>query len=890
MKKIDLEEFYSEFFDEVDGKTNLPCPFPDRHKAGEDKLPSFRVFLDTGGTFCHGCNYKSTTPINFWADVNKVPFEKALRRFYNKYVEKLVPPSAYQEPAEKLLSNPIVLKRLSEFRGITEQTARRFRLGYDGKRLTIPVFSEEGWCMNVRRYDLFKVGGPKMVSYAEGFGKARLFPLESMRAKSVVVVEGELDAILGCQNGLSCVSPSGGATAWDEKWGALFKDKKVFVVPDNDDPGMKGAKLRAGNIAKFAASCKIISLPVKEPGEDLTDWFLKYKGTAEEFRELCRETKDGKAESAPDVRKPVNDVLDGIEGAAKSKTEEAMIVRAEAIWNDLVACGAFFKTANNELFYAREGLAAMHVSSGLGAFMSFLSSRSPLINQATSTGKFIYNHILNKAFSQSELSKTGCWTMYDGGRLFIHAGKDILMKMGDGKPHHIKNAINEERILLELPVQSMAVPEMPSSSPSEGLDLMRSLFMDNLAMQEEDRYLLVCWLSSIFFRDYVKPKPIVRLLAKTASGKSTSSKLVSVMLYGEELLSHSASTVAATYEMSSKYPLLILDNLETRNMTPQLEDFLLVAATGGMKAKRQLSTDSGLVLQHTNSLVLTNGIEPFSRHELIDRTMEIDLDLDKYGSREYQEAKVFAALKLARPKIMSAILFMVHKYVLPRIKKGEISRIMKEFGQHGKERFNEYLAVMCIMLDAYWGYMPLKTYRRPHDLVNFWLDSQTHAEQRQDEGTNDVLYFLSTFVDRYEQMMGATVKVVKSEGEAFLKCTTRELLSDFRVMAKYLGMRCPWINERQLGTRIADSEDILNRAGWFRVSKVANGRAYYEYKYVSKERRRLERRKGEWHGERSEAAVLQGFVRRDSAGRRAAGRGLQQGRDRPEGLLEHERY
>lgn len=831
LDSLDIEDFYAKYFEKLDG-SNLPCPFPERHKKGKDSLPSFRVFTDTGGTYCHGCGYKSTTPINFWADLKKVSFDKALRHFYGKYVEPLVDTPIYMDSHKKLVDNGIVLQRVRKFRGLSLDTVKRFKIGYDGKRLTIPIFNDLGWCVNVRRYNLFKDSGPNVVSLKKGMGSARLFPLESLRGNMVFVVEGELDAIIGCQNGLSCVTPSGGSMTWQEDWGKLFKGKDIGIVPDNDEPGREGAIRRYKSIAKYAKSCKLLKLPVKGEGEDLTDYFVKYDGTALELRKMLR---SGGGEEPLAQQSLVSDVLDLVEGAGKSKLEELMVKRSEAVWADLNSQGAFFKSAANELFYTRKGMSAMKVSANPGPFMSLLHSRSPLINQATSVGKFIFNHILYKANGQSELSKTGVWSLCDGGNLYVHAGKDEVLKVTQKSVSRIKNAINKDRVLLDLPIDSMSIPSIPNASPVHGLNMLKELFMENLAMQEEDRYLLVCWLFSIFFRDYVKPKPIVRLLAKTASGKSTSSKLSSILLYGEELLSHSASTIAATYEMSSRYPLLILDNLETRNMTYDLEDFLLVAATGGMKAKRKTSSDTGLILQHTNSLVMTNGIEPFSRHELIDRTMEIDLDIDHYGNRRYQEARVFRALKDARTSIMSSMLFLIQRYVMPRIARGHIAKIMKEFGYHGKERFNEYLAVMCLVLDALWGYMPFKTYRRPHDLVNFWLDSQTKAEQRQDEGTNEVLYFLSTFIERGPQLLGACVKVETLPENGFsMRCSTREMLSDFRILAKYLGIKCPWLNERQLGTRIADAEETLTRAGWTRRPYASMGRLRYEYTFKPK--------------------------------------------------------
>jgi hypothetical protein len=821
VSEIDVVDFYREAFPDWDGKSNLPCPFPDKHGKGEDSHPSFKIFLDTGGSYCHGCGYKCTSPVSFWIDYKEVSFNKALRTLWSRYIEKLVPPEAYRSPMEKLQQNPLVLNRLEKLRGISKDTARRFRLGYDGKRLTIPVFNKEGWCVNVRRYDLFKDGGPKMVSWKEGYGQARLFPLESLRANQVFVVEGELDAILACQYGIAAVTPAGGALTWKPDWSKLFTGKDVFIIPDNDPAGIKGAETRRKAISAFAKVCSVVSLPVKGEKEDLTDWFLRYGGTPEKLREL--------AGSAAKTTVAVPRGGNGLIEMEVSKTEEVLIERASMVWDKLVGEGAFFRNAMGELYYVREGQNMIPVTDKLGPFTAHFSKISPLLNQATMTGKFVYQHVKNNAYSQSALSKTGVWTTYDGNALFIHAGTDKLLKIGDGAPVHIKNAINREKILLDLPVPSMAVTVLPSTRPLEGLRHLEELFLKNLPMSDEDRYMLICWLLGAFFRDYIKPKPIVRLLAKTAYGKSTSSKLVSILLYGEELLSHSASTVAATYEMSSRYPLLLLDNIETHNMTASLIDFLLIAATGGMKAKRQVSVDRGIIMEHTNCLVLTNGIEPFVRHELIDRTMEIGLDLEKYGRPGFHEAKVFAQLKQHRGEIMGACLFLMSKYVIPRIKSGEIHRIMREFKSHGKERFNEYLALMSIILDSVWGYMPLKNYSRPHDLVNAWLANQTQATERQDEGTNDVLYFIDTLFSKQNALVGSQLKFETHGRKIVMRCTTRELLTDFRLMAKLLGMRCPWTNERQLGTRLVDAEDTLRRAGWRRKSIVRNGKRMYKY-------------------------------------------------------------
>lgn len=830
-KSMDVQEFYRDLL-EWDGKSNVACPWPEKHRGGKDSLPSLKLFSDTGGAFCHGCGYKATSPVYFFSDYKEVSREAAARILYSNWVEPVIPPEEYKTPHKKLLENTFILGRLKEMRGIELKTVKGFNLGYQNGRLTIPIFNDLGMCVNLRKYDLLKTGGPKMLSYKEGYGSARLFPLESLKFDTVIVVEGEMDAILGAQHGLSTITPSGGATTWKPEWNKLFKGKDVVIVPDNDGPGMKGAQNRMAELSKTARSCRIVELPrLKEPGEDLTDWLLKYEGSAEELLQLAKvEKKAGEKQSH--ARKETG-MLPGLayEATARSTDEERLVARSEAVWDALVDNGAFFKSEAGECFYAHEEFGVMKITKDPGPFMHFLGRINPIYNNATQVGRFILERVKTNAAVASAMSKTGSWSMYHKGLLYVHAGKDKLLKVSEESCKHIRNAVNDEKVLLNLPVIGMEIPTLPAKPVAEGLQLLRSLFMDNLAMCEEDRFLLVCWLSGMFFRDHIKPKPIVRLLAKTASAKSTASKMASLLFYGQEMLNIAASTMAAYYEMSSMYPIIFMDNLETRNMTPLLEDFLLIAATGGVKSKRMMSSDTGMIQYHANCLVLTNGIEPFNKHELIDRTMELQLDIERWGNSKFHETKIFQGLAANRNKILSAILYIIHKHVLPRVRKGEVGRIMGAFGAHGKERFNEYFALMALMLDAFWGYLPIKGYKSSRDLTAHWLESQTRAVHRQNEGTDEVLYFLDTYVSRYNQLvlMGAQTRVGTVDGKTVMKFSTRDLLSDFRILAKSLAIRCPWINDRQLGTRLVDSAEVLRRAGWSHVDLIVSGKKKHKY-------------------------------------------------------------
>lgn len=832
---IDKVEFYQEVFDGWDGKSNLPCPFAaERHEKGRDSNPSFVVFSDTGGTFCHACGYKANL-VEFWAKYKGIPMAKATGVLWCRYVEQTIPEEVYLSAARKLQVNKLILEKLRALRGITQATALKFHLGYDGQRLTIPIFNEEGYCVNIRRYDLFKTNGPKMVSWKAGFGSARLFPVESLRGPTVFICEGELDAIIGCQLGVDCITPAGGALTWKVEWSKLFKGKLVYVVPDSDQAGLQGASERLKSLSTAGVSCAMLKLPEMKDGKDLTDWVVKHEGTKEKLLALASAlNRTGSTLPTGKVTNQAPEIgsSSGNQGSLymeQGRDEGKLVDRAMQVWGHLNVEGKFFRNIEGELFYVKEDAEPVRVTDTPGPFMAMLTRLSPLINQATLTGKFIYKYIQNNTFAWGELSKTGVWSLYDKGVLYVHAGAGKVLRLAEGAFSTIKNAVNDDHVLLDAPTKGISVHALPNSMPADGLSNLRTFFLEAMPMSEEDRYFLLCWLTGVFLRDYIRPKPIIRLLASTASGKSTVSKLVSTLIYGEELLSHSASTLAATYEMSNRFPLLILDNLETSNMIPELMDFLLIAATGGMKVKRKASTDHGLVMERTDCLVLTNGIEPFNRHELIDRTVEMGLDIKKYGSLGFHESKVFEELRTNRQKIMSALLYLLSKYVLPRIRKGELSRIIKAFGPHGKERFNEYLALMSLILDAFWGYMPLEAYAKPQDLVSYWLDSQTRALTAQDVGTDDVLYYINTLYDKHAQIVGTSLNFEAIGGGTVLHCTTRELLTDFRVLARFLGTRCPWLNERQLGTRLADSEKTLKKAGWEMAKRRVHGRDEHIY-------------------------------------------------------------
>lgn len=173
-------------------------------------------------------------------------------------------------------------------RGLSTEILERFKVGYDGERLTIPI-KLRGKLRNVRRY---KPGASKskMISWPE-HGSSQLYPVEVLQEHPgtvpVLFCEGELDALLANQvsgGQYVAVTGTGGASGPPKDLSALA-GRRVFIAYDSDDAGVKGAAKLAERLSAAGATPHILDLTTlgAQPGsgEDVTDYFTRYGGTVD---------------------------------------------------------------------------------------------------------------------------------------------------------------------------------------------------------------------------------------------------------------------------------------------------------------------------------------------------------------------------------------------------------------------------------------------------------------------------------------------------------------------------------------------------------------------------------------------------------------------------------
>jgi len=163
-----------------------------------------------------------------------------------------------------------------EKRGITLTSVKRFRLGKFYNELqeitwnTVPIFLNGEFYNFQLRTDFPE----KMIRYYyKGLGPMPFnFDVMSI-TDNIIICEGPTDCIRLSQEGVPCVSHNAGSAGWRPEWFSYFiKQKKIIVLYDNDEAGVKGAKKVAENLGVYRT--KIYTFKdFDKKGYDVIDYF-----------------------------------------------------------------------------------------------------------------------------------------------------------------------------------------------------------------------------------------------------------------------------------------------------------------------------------------------------------------------------------------------------------------------------------------------------------------------------------------------------------------------------------------------------------------------------------------------------------------------------------------
>jgi hypothetical protein len=310
---IDNESFYVDEFKQLNlqchrqgNELKGQCPFKEMHAAGQDRNPSFTVNLSTGVYFCNACGSKGNVH-TFYMQTRAVTSQVAWFELGDALgIER--PEAVDSRPAidpglpnkwHKALmeSTGVIRDILRDKRGLTDATLARFLIGWDGERVTIPIYDEFNELVNVRRYMWNSYeDNTKMINYTDEvgntYGEDRIFGIEHLFNKECTAVlwcEGEWDRILAEQNDMPACTTTAGANNFRAEWFKLLKTKKrLYIAYDNDEAGRLATEYMVDNL-RGSVDLWPISWPKdwREKG-DITDIFAKDSYNKESFMALFK--------------------------------------------------------------------------------------------------------------------------------------------------------------------------------------------------------------------------------------------------------------------------------------------------------------------------------------------------------------------------------------------------------------------------------------------------------------------------------------------------------------------------------------------------------------------------------------------------------------------------
>lgn len=305
-------EYYFSDYDFSKRETAVCCPFPHYTESGiayKETRPSAHINLDKGLFHCKVCD-KGLSQTSFIANLFGCSYEAAIK------IDKLFTSKEDLYTWRNNLTLPKDIQQLCINLGISEEVINELDIKSElGDEISFPVVMYNK-IVDVRSYR--PNDRANKIKSRSGSTTGLIIPfdiwMQEPDTKWTILCAGEKDMAVTRSQGLNAITLTGGEKALP-KLIHPFKNKKVAICYDNDEAGISGAKALAAFLKPYVSEVKVITnfhKVCKEHGEDLTDYFTKYKKTKHDLVECIKTTPEFTDEDAKEEiqkRKPLISLL-----------------------------------------------------------------------------------------------------------------------------------------------------------------------------------------------------------------------------------------------------------------------------------------------------------------------------------------------------------------------------------------------------------------------------------------------------------------------------------------------------------------------------------------------------------------------------------------------------
>lgn len=536
------------------------------------------------------------------------------------------------------------------------------------------------------------------------------------------------------------------------------------------------------------------------------------------------------------------------------------------VFDWFIAHGGFFYIQGDRPYLMYENV--YYEISNNRLFNSLLN-RLAHINYAIIKHRFFWEGLANNCLQKGKELETRSWTYASRieKTVYINIGNGELLQIAPNKICSLKNGDNEVDILLHESKKLKPFRYIEDQDITEGINLFDEIILKNLSCGHSWSLFIATWFLMTFILDFVIEKVLLYCSGETQSGKTTGMRLFGLLLYGQDIVKQ--SSVAANYSDAALNPFMVLDNIEKEQQKPEMLQFLLVLATGIVKEKRALNSDSGVVEERLRAIAAITAIEKPSLPEIINRLYDITFGVDI--KEDFLADEVELEIITNRDKILSALLKLFAHEILPSIDDPETGRkaifkaIRTKYPKHSKSRSDGFLSYQVTILQSLLKHLkPVNgNYHQSALKICFdWIEKQNASSKENNAETNQTLHFLDLLVDEYvtawslDDMQGIKyqsenqssrhssytdagviyttylIKFIENYAlqieRVFKKDSTSnkipigveftvssaKLLSVFQKLGKKSGTRCKYNDANHLTRRLKNEMGILNENGW----------------------------------------------------------------------------